>query len=150
MKLIQKSPVITKAIDRVRELIDKKTRGDTVTWAEIESLAGFERYSSHWSAFIHRLRRGVMRDRGIVLEAVPGVGLKLLTKKENLLDHPEGRARRARRQHFRGRAALEAIKDQELTDHERQVRNKQVDAMTYGSKASLRVARLAATLAKPK
>lgn len=148
MPFIRESHVVTAAVLRAAEHIATLRRGDTVTWEALESLAGFERYTRHWGAFLHRLRGKVLSgDRGIRLEAVTNVGLKLLTHTEQLLDR--NRSKRAKRQMARGIKELVAIPDSGLTDHERAVKVRRIAAAKDARLLADRAARTAAVLARP-
>ncbi len=139
---------IGQAVERGGRLVAQHNRGDVITWDEVETAAGFPRYSEHWTQFLKRLRRDVLNSaRGIKLAAVPGVGVKLMTIEEQVTDI--SRQRRARRQLNRGGKELAALPDRQLTAHQRQMKHRKIDLMKEARRRADYALRVAHQLAKP-
>lgn len=110
---------ITDAIGRVIQLIASKPRGTTIPWSQIEALS-FDRYTHHWSAFITRLRRDLLKPpHQLTLFAVTRVGLKVETIQEQIFDRGERRDLRALRQLNRKDKEHAAVPIAQCTDHQR-------------------------------
>lgn len=70
--MFARKDVITEAVAAAYAVVARFERGGVVPWHRIESAAGFARGSTHWAAFLKRLRRDVREDaRGLVLWPVP-------------------------------------------------------------------------------
>lgn len=145
--LIKEKKVVTEAVLRAVAHVATLQRGDVIPWATLEGLAGFERYTQHWHAFISRLRKKVLAgDRGIWLAAITNVGLRLLTQKEQILD--QNRTRRARRQLNRGIKEVSAVPDSGLSDHDRMAKMKRIEANRAARLMATRANRTAEVLSK--
>lgn len=141
--------IITDAVTRVMEVLDQFARGEVCSWERIETAAGFDRESSHWSAFVMRLKRRHRRERGIVLFAVSGVGFKLLTTDEQLNMRSEHRLKKAIRQLTRDREELRCTPDVELSHFQRVQKTGRIEQTTAARKAVLRSKRGGDALMKP-
>jgi len=107
------NPMRAAAWVRVRELLEKKERGDTVTVSEIASAGspfGLD------STMRSRIRRWFARERGIELIAVPGNGYRLASGEEHV--HEVARGHQRRRLHHTRRAvrALTTAPTEDLSD----------------------------------
>jgi hypothetical protein len=147
--MFEEKDIIGDAVRRAVKLFQQRKRGDVVAWAEINETAGFDKTSPHWSQFDKRFRRDFRRDTGIVLWPVNGVGLQLLTVKDQLHMRSIARARRATRQMTRDLIELRAIPDRELSDHDRQVKYRKIDQSRQARRGVLYSARLGHVLARP-
>lgn len=139
--------VITDAVNRTVSLITPHPRGAVVSWHDIESAAGFERYSTHWTQFLKRVRAEILESRGIKLVAVNGVGLRLMSVDQQILD--QSRPRKALRQFTRAKKEIAAVPDEELSDHQRVAKSVKIEAARKGRKAVLAAVRTGSKLMKP-
>lgn len=146
--MFEAKDVIGEAVERAVSRIGRRKRGDTVTWEDVEDAAGFDRDSPHWTQFLKRVRRDILKGPGgIKLAAVPGVGLKLMTVSEQVNDL--SRQRRARRQLNRGIGELKAVPDRELSDHERQAKHRKIDLARTARRGADYALRVGRQLMKP-
>jgi len=141
--------IISDAVARVVRLLSPRLRGDVVSWGEIETAAGFERESTHWTSFNRRMRRIFRQNTGIVLWPVVSVGLKLLTTDEQLNMRSISRQRRAIRQLTRDVVELKALPDAELSDHQRNAKRRKIDQTKNARRAVIYSDRLAHQLMRP-
>lgn len=116
--LKEKSDVIRSAVERVIDVLRPMKRDQVLPWAAVESLAGFDRLSPHWSTFRHRLLRDFRKETGIVLWPVRALGWKLLTVEEQLSWRSRQRRRRAARQLHRDEVELLSIPDDQLNKNQ--------------------------------
>jgi hypothetical protein len=72
------------AVTRAMEFFKTRKRLDVVPWRAIEELAGFDRLHPHWVQFNKRFRRDFLRETGILVWPVNGVGLELVSHKDQL------------------------------------------------------------------
>lgn len=147
--MFDENDVIGAAVGRCLVLLRDFKRGDVLPWKRIESAAGFERYSTHWTQFLKRVRRDFLASSGITLWPVSGVGLKLHTHQEQLHDRDLSRQRRALRQQSKNVAELRATPDHELTDHQREAKARKLENARAGRKKILAGVRLAHALMRP-
>ena len=77
------------------------------------------RDSPNWSAVWHRVQRDFRRETGIVVWAVRGVGIKLLTVEEQLGWRSRKRMKKAARQHHKDMVELMAIPLEEMDERQR-------------------------------
>jgi len=145
--VFQESDVIGDAVERAVRLLRGYERGDVVPWHAVERAAGFDRESGHWTQFIKRVRRDLLENPGVKLRAVNGVGLKLLTHEEQVLDL--SRQRRACRQLTRGITELISLPDAELSDHQRQAKARKLDSARQGRRKVLAAIRVGHDVARP-
>ena len=147
--MFEAKDVIGEAVSRAVTLFTSHTRGDVVPWALIEAAAGFGRLSPHWAQFNKRFRRDFRNRSGVEVWPVPGVGLKLCTPDEQIRDVPERRQARSLRQLTRAVAAVKAMPDRELTDHQRVFKSHKLAQAREARRAVLQSVRLGHKLAKP-
>jgi hypothetical protein len=140
---------ITKAVQAVTSLILSRERGAVLAWPDVEGSAGFTRRSSHWSAFVRRLKRDLRDNSGLTLHALPGVGYKIETVDEQLNARAIRRHRRARRQLDADVKELAALPDTLLSDHQRGVKHRKIDQGKTARRAVDYSLRLGHKLAKP-
>lgn len=142
-----KSKAVTDAVERTLRALAAYQRGQVCPWSAVEKAAGFERGTTHWTAFRVRLDRAVMRTRGVTLWAVPGVGLQLLDVADTLRVVPKKRNARARRQYTKTIRSLAAIPARELTDRQQIERATTVDSVKEARRKTLEAGRTLAALA---
>ena len=147
--MFEAKDVIGDAAKRAVALFESHTRGDVVPWQAVFAAAGFDRNSPHWTQFNKRFRRDFREKTGIVVWPVNGVGLKLLTPKEQLEIPLARRQSRALRQVRRGLKELAALPVELLSDHEQEVRRRKLDQARAASRAVLYSVRLGHKLLKP-
>lgn len=141
--------IIGDAVRRSVKLFAQYHRGEIVGWEEIEETAGFDRFSPHWHAFSKRARRDFREETGIVLWPVTGIGLELLTIKDQLHRRSISRQRRATRQMTRDLIELRAIPDRELSEHDRRLKYSKIDRARQARRSVLYAVRVSHILARP-
>lgn len=139
--------IITDAVTRTLSILNPLSHGAVVSWSTIENAAGFERYTRHWTQFLKRVRAAFLESRGIKLVAVNGVGLRLMTEEQQIMD--QSRSRKALRQFTRGKKEIAAVPDDKLSDHLRTAKNVKIESMRKGRKAVLAAVRTGSKLMKP-
>lgn len=147
--MFEAKDIIGDAVARAVKLFAAHKRGDVIPWATIESAAGFDKESPHWTAFNQRFRRDFERNHGIAVWPVTGVGLKLCTHEFQLLELPLLRQKRACRQFTRSMRAVTALPDKELTTHQRVLKSQKLEQLRSGRRKVLHSVKLGHQLAKP-
>jgi hypothetical protein len=89
------------AFETLRQLLDKKSRGDRITAAEIRDALGFDQ----WDWCRSKVRR-YLRSKQMYVESVRNDGYRILTATEHA-DHAERKRRTALRAEVGGLGALE-------------------------------------------
>ena len=128
---------ITNAVSNVFTLVQKYARGEVIPWYMIETAAGFERYTTHWSSFIKRLKDRVGEELGIVLWAVKGVGLEVMNNDRHIHDRSISRQRRATKQLHKDIKELKYLPDKNLTEHQREAKRRKIDRAKHARNSVL-------------
>lgn len=140
---------IREAAEAVAGVFASRPRGTVVGYPEIERVAGFALYSTHWTAFRKRLGRLLRDAHGLTIEAVRGVGFRTHTVDEQLFRRSVSRQQRAVRQLAADVDELEALPDAGLSDHQRLAKVRKVDLGRAGKRAVTDLARVGRLLARP-
>ena len=148
MRLIESKDVINDAVTRGLAFLAGFKRGDTVPYAALDAVAGFDRDSPHWGSFRRRVGRDLLNTRGILIRPVPNVGWRLLDKDAHVLDLT--RPKKAGRQMTRQIIELSALPDKELSDHQRNVKHRKLDLAKSGRRAVRYTTRVGHMLARPR
>lgn len=117
-----------KALEKVWKHASNLGRGGVIVWEVIEKATGATRDESKTKSLVAKLKRRMERERGITLWSTPGVGYRLCTAAEQLVECSERRSRRAARQLRKGIEHVAAIPDGDLTSHQRTVRTQRVES----------------------
>lgn len=136
-------------LERVWLIASAVSRDDVLTHEAIEHAAGIVRYSRHWNPLIGKLKRKLLKDRGIAVRPVDGVGYRLLTSAEQLVIPAEDRNARARRQLNRGIREVDSTPAEGLTAHQLDVKRKTVQGMRKTREALQAEERERACLSEP-
>ena len=120
--MFESKEYISQKVDAGVRLLASYERGDIVPHAVIAPAIIADAGTSFYYYIIGRVRKVVRRDRGLELFPEPGVGYKVVTVQEQLVNVPEHRYRRAKKQINRAGQAIDAIPDADMTDHQRLVR----------------------------
>lgn len=142
-------PAVDEAVRVGLNLVGGYARGDVVPWATLEAAVGFVRYTEHWGAFLHRMRRDFRNVTGIVLWPVRDVGLELLTINDQLHKRSIARHRRAVKQLTKELRELDALPDGELTQHQQEVKARKLMKARDERRAVLRGLREGHSLLRP-
>lgn len=124
--MFEKNDVIGEAVNVVYALTDRLNRGDILPHMKITEVLGLQPHEGAWQHILNRVRARLQRERGIATWFEKGVGYRLLTVRETLVDLPRWRRRKARSQFRRLIRSQAALPDAELTVHERQIRQDQI------------------------
>lgn len=98
------------------ELLSKKTEGTTVTYAEMEAVAGRPvTPGAIGYRYLRSAKRILIRDYAIVADAEPNIGVRICTNEEKML--VAGRdTKRARRAVHASRQKLRSVEYEQLDD----------------------------------
>lgn len=96
-------------------------RGDSITKKEIADVIGEEADSSRWRGVVNAWRGRILRERGIMLAAVSGVGFRA-TLPDEQVRVGAGKIRCAARMVYRGAAIVERVPPNELGEEARRQR----------------------------
>jgi len=107
--------------ERLWRTFGDKSRGETITWSNLEAVMGRTRIEPGGWHIIRRFRKRLLRERRIVTLPADTVGLRLLTHQETAREVPALRQRRAYRQINRCLKETATVDGTGLTDHERKV-----------------------------
>lgn len=144
----ERKAAVTAGVEAAVRLLASLTRGDVLTWAEIERGTGFHRGHTHWGAFVRRLKAASLAA-GVCLWATPNVGFRLLTNDEALNWRQRQRQKRAARQLIRDVKELRAVPDKELSTHQRVAKSARIDLSRDALRRVRGAAAKAAILSKP-
>lgn len=149
MELYERSEFVDAAVSKMLSLLVSQTRGNLILWETVEKTIGFERYTLHWPAFWHRLRRDFLKQTGIALWAVRDVGVRLLTTQDQIIWRADVRRKKAFRQLGRDQKELVAIKDVDLTEHQRILKTRQIQATKEMRRSIRRQVALSEAMSRP-
>jgi hypothetical protein len=147
--MFEHSVAVSTGIDAVIDLLNDHRRGDIIGWMLIEDKCGFGRYTQHWSAFIVRLKKTYLKEKGISLWAIPEVGLKLLTVEEQISWRSKKRRARAMRQLIKDVRELGAIPAKEMSPRQAQERAFRIQQTRESRKRILQANRINEALTPP-
>lgn len=119
--MFRRNPKLASMINRVYALTRDLDRGDTLTHEAIRKVLGVPPNVHPWGYVLDRVRRRLLEERGIATWPVPTVGYRLETV-GGQLEIPTRRMRRAIRQVRRSLDVAEALPEEDLSVHQRQVR----------------------------
>lgn len=106
-----------RAIEALRQLFDKHDRGDIVEWSAIEEATGYRRDGPKLRAMVTKFRKVYLREDRIALRPVPGVGYRILTLEQQVLECGEDRRRKMYRQSTRAVREISAPNNAKLGTH---------------------------------
>jgi hypothetical protein len=106
MQKFEENATYASAAVLLSERILRMKRGDIIGHAAIAAIAGHEKDSAGWRTILKRTRR-ILRDAGVVLVPVPGVGFQLPTLDEQVRYVSTTRLRKRIKQTRYERAELE-------------------------------------------
>lgn len=122
--MYQRSEEDDAIIQAIVGLLRSRERGSVILHEDIEAACGLSR-SIHKQTYYRRVMsaRYFLRDNdGVWSAPVHGVGVQLLTNRDTLVDEQQNRFKRAGRQIGKGRAAAVKLPDDQLTIHERRLK----------------------------
>ena len=131
--MFQSKKAIREATDRIVASAANLQRGEVLLLTTIESLCQLDRYDPPWGRIVFRVRRDILKTRGIALRPITNVGYRLCTADEQLTECPYGRQKRAVRQMARAIKEIEGLPTAGLSVHQQRIR-----ALTAGSLRSQR------------
>ncbi len=124
---------LKKAREKLLEFFSTKNRGELIKHEEIEALIGMTRGDVYY-ALVRRVGELHQEARGISIVSEPMVGYLMATHEQQfgLLGK---RTKRAKRQILKGTNSIYALPDDELSDHQRRLKNACVDNGEQAMKA---------------
>lgn len=106
----EKNQLLDDMAEAAYQAAESCERGGVLRWEEVESAAGIPRYvkragvkqySTHWQSVIRKFRELMAERRGMILEGVPGVGLRFYSEHDQIYRHSKKRLAKVRTQHRR-------------------------------------------------
>lgn len=129
---------IDDAVDAVYALLERLNRGDVLKHERIRDIIGLEPHEGSWKQIMHRVRRRLLKRKGITLWPIPGVGYELLTVARTLEIVLATRMKKACRQFQYASVEVGAIPEKSMTQHQRHIRQAQLDHARDDIKAQRR------------
>lgn len=105
------------AMSNLKQATATHQRGDVANWGVIESAIGGSREESWVRSLIRRWRNEVLRERGIAMRPIPGVGMRFLHADEQVDICCVDRRRRMSRQAMRAIREVASSDSAQLDDH---------------------------------
>lgn len=124
-----REPKQIKAVKSCMPLFKRRTRGETVPFEEIEEATGFTRHSSDWLLLMLHVKRDLLEETGIQIEATYSGSYWLLPAAEQVKGFADRQLRRAKRRISRAEKAVSHVKDELLSDHERNVKHAMMEKL---------------------
>lgn len=118
--MLRRDEKITALVDAVYSLTNELGRGEILTHESIRGVLGVEPHEGRWDHVVGRVRKRLLRERGVATWPETNVGYKLLTTKETLERLPHLRIRKARSQARRLQREVTSLPEANLTVHQRQ------------------------------
>ena len=120
------NPKLKKARERLLELLASKDRGELVKHEEIEKILGIDRPAPAYYRIVRHTGRLLEESKGVSIIPEASLGYVLATH-DGQMGLLAVRAKRAKRQIRRGKTSVEALPDEELSQHQQAVKNAYVD-----------------------
>lgn len=127
MQTFEENKDISKAIEKMLAYCRTKKRGDVIPWPTVFEVTGIEYRGEHWQAFKTRFEKRLRRETGIALLLGAHGGFHLCTIEEQQFENPRRRRMRSMRNSRRMVSELRALPDVELTLHQRQMKNQNIE-----------------------
>lgn len=137
----EKTEIISEIERAIQNAFPNPTRGTLIRWGAIEQVMGKSRYEPGGWHLVDLFRGWLQNAHGIVTRSESNVGLRLLTDQEALDVVFADRTRKAYRQMDRAEEELRLIRANHLTDHQRLVLARQMQATDNERKSLKRVRR---------
>lgn len=112
--MFQEDPHMKKAVEKVLKHVEKIGRGHMLTWAVISEMTGYHPKAKDWGRFQTKIRKGCLSRFGISVQPCHGVGYYLPKPGDQILEAPERRGKKARRQIFTGLKESRGVNVEEL------------------------------------
>lgn len=132
---------IQRTVDAMVDHVKSLDRGDVVKFGDLETITGTERYAGRWVLYVQKMRRRILKERGIAMRPLVNVGYKLCTKDEQLKYCARNRQRRAVRQLNRGIAEVDHLPHDGLSLHQQRLRALTLDNLRHERRAVRRCMR---------
>lgn len=129
---------LNKAVGAVVEFARNLGRGETLKYKDIERLTRISRDERQWLTVISKVKKAILRERGIALFCMTGVGYRLLMANEQLKEESSRRAQHALNDLARSRQVVENLPLGELNDHAQHVRSGLLDMNSVARRGVLR------------
>jgi hypothetical protein len=146
--MFEKSETIRRKSEKLWAVAARLDRGDVLTNEAIAGVVGVGPHEHPWPTVVAKVRRRLLRERGIACLPEYGVGLRLLTDAEQITDLPAYRHRKSRRQIRHIERALVALDGAALTPHLRRLRQAQLEAARTARRQASEALRVEAMLAR--
>lgn len=109
-------------IDAIAAAASGLNRGDILLYSVMTKNSGLSQGDDKWGSLVTKVKKRILKDRGIVLVAEHNVGYRFLTVEEQLRDNAKNRGMRGQRQFWRGSKETKAVPDSELTVKQREIK----------------------------
>lgn len=121
-------------VQLLTEAFDELDRGDVLSRERVQAIVECEPNTKHWALVLNKARKQLLLDRGIATHCDREVGVRLLSRQEQLTWLPDWRARRARRQIRRAVQAVKLLPEAGLTMHQRRQRLAVMGSLSQASR----------------
>lgn len=129
---------IKSTVDKLFDAVAHLGRGDVLQWSDIERETRLPKDSGALQYVVRKLRKRVLKERGIAMRPIVNVGLKLLSHQEQVRVCAEDRHRRMFRQSSAATRELAAIDGSDLGLVDRRLRMAQLERLKYERQAMRR------------
>lgn len=121
--MFEQNPQIREWVEIILQYASYLNRGDILEYIAIEEATeGLNRSMPQWGTVVRKLKKRMLRDRGIDIVAVVNVGFRLRDPQDQLTNGTSSRQERARRNLRSGREVAEHLPDNELTHHQKRLK----------------------------
>ncbi len=127
MATFDENPKLKKAREKLLDLFAGKNRGELVNHEEIEKLIGMKRGESKYYALVRQAGLKHQEAHGVSVINEPMLGYLMATHQQQL-GLLGVRTKRAKRQISRGTNSVDALPDDELSDHQRRLKSASIDS----------------------
>lgn len=138
--LLRKVHDVSREVDRLFEATRQLPRGSVIEHSRIAELTGLTHGITPWMQAIKKWKKrmlaGDSESPGACLKAVPGVGYRILTTKEQIEEEPERLQRSSDRRIRQAASVIAAIRDEELSEPEVRYRVSALNSLADVAKQS--------------
>lgn len=116
--MFEEKPEITEAVEKLQAAFGNLERGSVISWADLEAIAGDHATCPGLTA-INKWRDWMRTEKRVVVDAIKGVGLRLMPHRAVASLVPVKRQRKARRQCNMALREVATVDGGSLVKHER-------------------------------
>jgi len=134
-KITDPNPDIQKLTDKLWTLFVKHGRGDTVFYRDVMTLLEIDRTHKWWTLVTNKVRMRTLRERDIATRCDLGIGFRLLTNEQQVIECSQDRQKRMFRQAARCRREISRSDEQQLGLHAAKLRILVMDGLKKQSRS---------------